>query len=56
MAPGIAEIGEHAVAHEFGDKAVIARDAAGNDRLSSASAAAVQPPAISCSTSWSTEP
>ena len=30
---GKAEIGEHAVAHEFGDEAVVARDHAGNGVL-----------------------
>ena len=33
MRPRIAEIGQHPVAHEFGDKAVIARDDAGNGVL-----------------------
>jgi hypothetical protein len=33
MRAGIAEIGQHPVTHEFGDKAVIARDDAGNGVL-----------------------
>jgi hypothetical protein len=33
MRPRVAEIGQHPVAHEFGDKAVIARDDAGNGVL-----------------------
>jgi hypothetical protein len=33
MRPRIAEIGQHPVAHEFGDKAVVARDDAGNGVL-----------------------
>jgi len=33
MSPRIAKIGQHTVAHEFGDKAVIARDDAGNGIL-----------------------
>jgi hypothetical protein len=33
MRPRIAELGQHPVAHEFGDKSVIARDDAGNGVL-----------------------